>query len=96
VSEQPAPVRDDRVFVTAEEKLAIAGNLEAAHRALDRAWGLWTERASTRAWDGQYWGYGDVADLERLTAHALDAIEGSWQALTTALGAHALLATDEP
>ena len=97
VSEHLAPAGESRVFVTAEEKLAIAGSLEAAHRALDRAWGLWTERAGSRAWDGQYWNRSNVADLERLTVQALNAVEGSWQALTTALaGAHVQLLTYEP
>ncbi len=97
VSEPPAPMGADPVFVTAEEKLALAGNLEAAHRALDGAWGLWTAKAGTRAWDGHCWDHGDVADLERLTVQALNAVEASWQVLRTALAeAHVRPGTDEP
>jgi hypothetical protein len=71
----------ETVFVSAEEKLTIAGSLESAYRAMNSAWSLWTARAHRDAWDGQYWDEGDIADLERLVLIACTAVESTEQAL---------------
>jgi hypothetical protein len=64
----------ETVFISAEDKLALAGSLESAYRALNSAWALWTAKAHEHAWDGQYWDEGDVGDLERLALIACYAL----------------------
>lgn len=77
----------ETVFVSAEDKLALAGSLECAYRALNSAWTLWTAKAHRHAWDGQYWDEGDVGDLERLTLIASYALAVADETLGTLINA---------
>ncbi len=40
IVEERGPLREDKVFVTDGERVAISDNLEAAYGALDQAWRL--------------------------------------------------------
>jgi hypothetical protein len=79
------PLREDKIFLTADEQYRIGEHLQDAYSALDAAIAVWRE--IDRAEQG-YCDEGPVQELDNFTLDALRATERAWKLLCTVTDAH--------